>query len=768
MNYGGRIGPGPRWSRADASLLRHTDVEKWVVLPSVVLPVAGVFGLPYCFRMNDDRAENINPVQDSKEGIVMNKQVANANNVDWASITVKTTAGGSSTHSTKRRIITGLLAVTFIVGAMFTSITLAIPAHAAPTAAGLVKTAESQLGRSACEVNSNGVKMDYCTTEWCAYFVKWVWKVNGVNVNGIDGYARSFSDAARGTSKNGSILHDKSIDPNYIPQPGDAIVISSPSYPYYENSNQHSAAHVGIVTGTAGGRVQYIDGNASTAGGEIAKTYDTAVVHEQEYNSYKIGYTVSSGRYIAAYVTPGGLTIAPVTPAAAATITSATPSPSIGTPTTAFTYTVVTNTAATLLKFSFNGNSTSYTVSSGGILSPSAWGGTTVASVTTSGTTRTWTISKDKLSAGDRMVTVTAYNSANVASASKSFAVTVTQPTTTAATISSAVPSPTSGTTDTAFTYTVVTNTAAAKLNFTFNGSSTVYSVNASGVLTPSLWGGTTVASVFTSSSARTWTISKDKLSAGNRTITVTAYNSAGTASAAKSFAVTVTQPAPAAAISAATVSPTSGTTSTLFTYLVTTTTAVTELRFTYNGNSTVYKVTSAGVLTPSLWGGTTTASVTNSGTTRTWAIAKDQVGVGNRTITVTAYNSAGTSVGSKTMSVSVVKSAAPKIISATASPTSGTTATKFSYSVVTNTDTWKLRFSYNGNSTIYELNKAGVLTPAKWGGTTTANILTSGSNLTWIISNDQMGAGNRSIMVVAYNAEGLASAPVLIYVTVK
>ncbi|MCL1839086.1 MAG: hypothetical protein FWG47_07250, partial [Propionibacteriaceae bacterium] len=65
-----------------------------------------------------------------------------------------------------------------------------------------------------------------------------------------------------------------------------------------------------------------------------------------------------------------------------------------------------------------------YTVTSSGVLSPARWGASTTASVSTSGSVRTWTIRNDKMAAGNRTITVTPYNG-TVAGAAKSFKVTV-------------------------------------------------------------------------------------------------------------------------------------------------------------------------------------------------------------------------------------------------------------------------------------------------------------------------------------------------------
>jgi len=215
------------------------------------------------------------------------------------------------------------------------------------------------------------------------------------------------------------------------------------------------------------------------------------------------------------------------------------------------------------------------------------------------------------------------------------------------------------------------------KLRFAFSGDPTVYEVNSpagssAAILNFTRWGGTTTAAISNNGATRTWTIANNLVDPGSRTVIVTGYNASGKASATKSFVLTVTPPMPV--ISAVTPSPTSGTTLTGFKYTVITGTDVTKLRFAFSGNPTVYEVNSAGVLNFPRWGGTTTATVTNSGSNRTWTIANDLVDPGSHIVTVTAYNFYGTT--SKSFVLTVTKPI-PVITSVTPSPASGTEATK-------------------------------------------------------------------------------------------
>lgn len=106
--------------------------------------------------------------------------------------------------------------------------------------------------------------------------------------------------------------------------------------------------------------------------------------------------------------------------------------------------------------------------------------------------------------------------------------------------ISSAYATRTSGTTNDAYGYVVVTTGTTSKVTFQFNGNSTIYAVTKAGSLT-STWGSPATATV--SSDKRNWTVTNDRLGAGTRTVTVTAYDSAGRASGTKSFTITVTTP---------------------------------------------------------------------------------------------------------------------------------------------------------------------------------------------------------------------------------
>jgi len=213
-----------------------------------------------------------------------------------------------------------------------------------------------------------------------------------------------------------------------------------------------------------------------------------------------------------------------------------------------------------------------------------------------------------------------------------------------AVSIVSATSTPTAGTTDTLFTYTVKTNVPASTLKFTFNGNSATYFAYSDKTTT---LGATDKVSI--STDGLTWTITGDEMGAGNpRTVTITASTSCGAVSPAKSFSVVVTEPT-AISIASAVPSPASGTTATRFTYKVQTTVAASKLKFTFNGNSTVYWAYNDS--TTNL-GSTDKVTITDGG--QTWTITGDQLNAGMRTVTVTAYTGNGKVSAAKSFTVAV------------------------------------------------------------------------------------------------------------------
>lgn len=106
--------------------------------------------------------------------------------------------------------------------------------------------------------------------------------------------------------------------------------------------------------------------------------------------------------------------------------------------------------------------------------------------------------------------------------------------------ITTAYPLRSSGTTNDLYGYYVATNQPASRLEFTFSGNGSVYTVYGSGNLTN--WGSGAFAST---SDRKSWMIQNDSLGAGWRTITVTAYDSYGRASAPRFFTIVVSYASP-------------------------------------------------------------------------------------------------------------------------------------------------------------------------------------------------------------------------------
>ena len=180
-----------------------------------------------------------------------------------------------------------LVAITVTAAGLMLS--TATPAQAASSQA-IADTAIAQEGLTAC-IGSSSRFGQGCGEEWCAYFAKWVWQVNGVDVTGIDGGANSFEDAA-GAGRNGSTVH---YEASYEPRPGDVVTFSN----YY-----YLRAHVGVVTAVYdNGMIEYASGNDG-----FGNVYQTTV--QLRTVGAPVGSRVpysSSGMYVRSYTHPGGL-----------------------------------------------------------------------------------------------------------------------------------------------------------------------------------------------------------------------------------------------------------------------------------------------------------------------------------------------------------------------------------------------------------------------------------------------------------------------------
>lgn len=98
--------------------------------------------------------------------------------------------------------------------------------------------------------------------------------------------------------------------------------------------------------------------------------------------------------------------------------------------------------------------------------------------------------------------------------------------------------------------------------------------------------------------------------------------------------------------------SPASGSTSTKFTLTVITSGPMSELVFTLTDNSGVYRLSSAGVMSPAAWNNTASASV--SADKKTWTVSNLTMSSGKRVFTVTAYDPNGALAGVTTFTVNV------------------------------------------------------------------------------------------------------------------
>jgi len=99
---------------------------------------------------------------------------------------------------------------------------------------------------------------------------------------------------------------------------------------------------------------------------------------------------------------------------------------------------------------------------------------------------------------------------------------------------------------------------------------------------------------------------------------------------------------------------------------------------------------------------------------------------------------------------------AAISITSAFPDKLNGTTANWYTYYVYTSAPASKLTFQFSGNSAVYTVSNAGIL--SSWGPSTYAFM--SNNRQTWQIQNDTLGAGQRTITVTAYSMSGVPSAP--------
>jgi hypothetical protein len=155
------------------------------------------------------------------------------------------------------------------------------------TAERIVKIAEANLGKKACDTNSAGGKGYYSSSNgaggkpeaWCADFVKWVWAQAGVNVAGLTPAAGSFGEY-------GPVVG--------TPQVGDAVL--------YNYNGRGYADHVTLVVAVnANGTMVRIGGDE----GNHTSFATTTVDRDGPFKS-AVGST-DSGQRLSGYVRPRGV-----------------------------------------------------------------------------------------------------------------------------------------------------------------------------------------------------------------------------------------------------------------------------------------------------------------------------------------------------------------------------------------------------------------------------------------------------------------------------
>jgi hypothetical protein len=192
---------------------------------------------------------------------------------------------------TKRSLVSILVAA--VVGMLG-----AVPVAAADTRTDVRDLAAANLGKQTCSTNSLGGRGFAGSCEarhaWCADFARWVWGNSGLNVDRLNAGAGSFYlyGQQKGT------LH---VDPNYVPQIGDAVVFGY-------NGNGW-AEHVGLVD------TVHTNGTIRTINGNFGGTGPMNSTVRFETGGGRVGQFVA-GQRISAFVSPIGLTdpVRPATP----------------------------------------------------------------------------------------------------------------------------------------------------------------------------------------------------------------------------------------------------------------------------------------------------------------------------------------------------------------------------------------------------------------------------------------------------------------------
>jgi hypothetical protein len=190
-----------------------------------------------------------------------------------------------------------------------------------------------------------------------------------------------------------------------------------------------------------------------------------------------------------------------------------------GTTADKYSYTVTTNVPVTRIIFMFNNNSTVYTLNANGTNNFNSGTGSVSAD------RMTWTWNNDTLGAGIRTITITAFDAGgNSVTTTLNINVTAsnTPPITTTPITVSATSNRASGTVNDRYSYTITTNVPATRITLSFSGNNTLYTIHANGT------NNTNAGTVSVSADRRTWTWNNDLLGAGNRVITIIAYDEHG------------------------------------------------------------------------------------------------------------------------------------------------------------------------------------------------------------------------------------------------
>ncbi len=327
---------------------------------------------------------------------------------------------------------------------------------------------------------------------------------------------------------------------------------------------------------------------------------------------------------------------------------------------------------------------------------------------TDNGSLRTWKVKYAFNGKGKRTLTFKAGNASGM-SAAKKATITVTAALT-APTLSSVKFSTSSVVLKKNATITAVTSTTATKL--------CMYSEN--GKLAKA-W----TTGYIDSGTTRTWKVTFAFSGKGKRNMTFKAGNASGM-STGKNAIITVTAAAAVPTLNSVKFSADSVAVKKNVTITAVTSTSATKLCMYSEDNNCA---------------GTWTEGYTDSGTTRTWKVTYAFNGKGKRTMTFKAENASGASTG-KDLAITVTAANVPTLSSVKLSVTKVKVGTSMTFTVVTSTNTTKLKM-FSGSTLV----KA-------W----TNGYTDSSSNRTWKVKYAFVSAGNRTVTFKAENAAGTSA----------